>query len=303
MNTIVISLITLGVLGCLLAVILYLVAQKFKVYEDPRIDLVEAVLPGANCGGCGFPGCRGMAEACVKASSLDSLLCPVGGAATMGQIGEILGMAAAAGDPMVAVVRCNGTCGNRPKTTTYDGARSCQIIHNLYGGETGCMYGCLGCGDCVSVCKFDAIHMDPETGLPVVDEEKCVACGACANTCPKKVIEIRKKGLKDKRVFVSCINKDKGGVAKKACAAACIGCGKCQKACKFDAITVANNVAYIDYEKCKACGMCVAECPTGAIHATEPVMAVVEKIKAKKAAEAAAAKEAAAKAAAETTQA
>ena len=266
MNLIVISLITLGVIGCISAVVLYLAAQKFKVEEDPRIDEVEAVLPGANCGGCGKPGCRNFAEACVKADSLDNLLCPVGGSPTMAKVGEILGLAAVESEPMIAVVRCNGTCEHRPKTSHYDGARSCQIMHNLYAGETGCMYGCLGCGDCVAVCKFDAIHMNPETGLPEVDEDKCTACGACVKACPKNIIELRKKGPKGRRIFVSCVNKDKGGVARKACAVACIGCSKCEKECAFNAITISNNLAYIDYDKCRLCRKCVVVCPTNAIH-------------------------------------
>lgn len=266
MNLIVISLITLGAIGCISAVILYFVAQKFKVEEDPRIDQVVEVLPGANCGGCGYPGCKGFAEACVKADAMDGLLCPVGGAPTMTKVAEILGRAVVVSDPMIAVVRCNGTCANRPRQTEYNGAKSCQIAANLYGGETGCSFGCLGFGDCVNVCKFDAIHINAETGLPEVDEEKCTACGACAKACPKMVIELRKKGPKSRRVFVSCINKDKGAVARKACQAACIGCGKCAKECAFDAITIENNLAYIDYTKCRMCRKCVVACPTGAIH-------------------------------------
>lgn len=266
MNLILVSLIVLGLIGCLAAAILYFVAQKFNVEEDPRIGQVETALPGANCGGCGKPGCHAFAEACVKAETLDGLFCPVGGLATMTNVGEILGLTATATDPMIAVVRCNGTCSNRPRLTTYNGARSCQIIHNLYGGETGCMYGCLGCGDCVDACAFDAIHMNSETGLPEVDEEKCVSCGACVKACPKNIIELRKKGPKSRRIYVSCVNKDKGGVARKACSAACIGCGKCAKVCPFDAITIENNLAYIDYTKCRLCRKCVIECPTNAIH-------------------------------------
>lgn len=267
MELIVISLIVLGVTGLVSSVLLYFIAQKFKVEEDPRIDAVQEVLPGANCGGCGFAGCRSLAEACCKATSLDGLLCPVGGAPTMAKVGEILGMAASAAEPKVAVVRCNGTCDARPRTSEYDGAKSCRIMHNLYVGETACPFGCLGCGDCVAACQFGALSMDPETGLPVVDEEKCTSCGKCVAACPRGIIELRNKGPKGRRMVVECVNKDKGAVARKACMNACIGCGKCQKECQFDAITVENNVAYIDYTKCRLCRKCEAACPTGAIHA------------------------------------
>ena len=263
---ILIAVISLGAIGVIAAVLLYAASKKFEVYEDPRIAQVQDVLPAANCGGCGFPGCAGFAAACVKADSLDGLLCPVGGSAVMGQVASILGLEASAADPMVAVVRCNGTCQARPRTNQYDGVKSCAIASSLYGGETGCSFGCLGHGDCEVACPFDAIHVNPETGLPEVIEEKCTACGACVKACPKMIIELRKKGPKSRRIFVSCINKDKGGVAKKACANACIGCGKCFKECAFEAITIVNNLAYIDYTKCRLCRKCVAVCPTGAIH-------------------------------------
>lgn len=256
----------IAVLGLLLSVILYLVSEKFKVQEDPRIDEVEKVMPGANCGGCGFAGCRAFAEAAVKAPNLDNNYCPVGGNDVMKQVADILGFEVKEKAPMVAVVRCNGTCENRPKTNDYDGYASCKVKSTLYAGDTGCMFGCLGCGDCVAACNFGAISMDPATGLPVVDESKCTACGACAKACPKSVIEIRNKGPRGMRMYVSCVNKDKGPVAKKACSAACIGCGICAKTCTHDAITVENNVAYIDYTKCKLCRECEAVCPTGAIH-------------------------------------
>ncbi|GAF04742.1 Fe-S cluster domain-containing protein [Saccharicrinis fermentans] len=265
MNVVVITILTLGILGTVAALVLYFVAQKFKVFEDPRIDQVEEVLPAANCGGCGFPGCRAFAEALVKSDDISSLNCPVGGAETMGAAAAILGKEVAKSDPMLAVVRCNGTCENRPKTNHYDGATSCAVAASLYGGDTGCSYGCLGCGDCVEACNFDAMYMDEKTGLPVV-KDNCVACGACVDACPKDIIELRKRGPKERRIFVSCVNEDKGGVAKKACATACIGCGKCEKVCPFDAITVENNLAYIDYNKCKLCRKCVVVCPTHAIH-------------------------------------
>lgn len=263
--TIVYTIVSLSAIGTLSAVILYFVAQKFKVYEDPRIDDVEKALPGANCGGCGFAGCRAFAEACVKADELSGLFCPVGGNENMTSVAGILGKEAVAQTPKVAVVRCNGTCEHRPKTNHFDGAVSCAVASSLYAGETGCQYGCLGCGDCVTACDFDAIHMNPETGLPEVDDAKCVACGACVVACPKTLIELRKKGPKDRKIYVSCRNEDKGGVAKKACDVACIGCSKCFKVCAYDAITMGNNLAFIDADKCKLCRKCVTECPTNAI--------------------------------------
>lgn len=260
------TIISLSAIGVLAALILYVAAQKFKVFEDPRIDEVEEATPSANCGGCGYPGCRGFAEACVKAEDLSNLYCPVGGNDTMAQIASILGLEAAAKDPLVAVVRCNGTPEHRPHINQYDGAPSCSIAHSLYTGETGCQNGCLGLGECVEACTFDAIHMNPETGLPEVVDDKCTACGACITACPRDIIELRKKNKKDRKIFVSCVNTDKGGPARKSCNVACIGCGKCVKVCPFDAIVLENNLAYIDYDKCKLCRKCVTECPTNAIH-------------------------------------
>ena len=165
MNVILIAVISLGVIALVLAAILYVASKKFAVYEDPK-------------------------------------LCPVGGQPVMAKVADILGLAAAASEPMVAVVRCNGTCQNRPRINQYDSAKSCAIAASLYGGETGCSYGCLGCGDCVSACQFGAIRMNPETGLPEVDEAKCTACGACAKACPRNIIEIRPQGKKSRRVYV-----------------------------------------------------------------------------------------------------
>lgn len=265
MNLILIAVISLGAIGLVSAVILYGASKKFAVYEDPRIAQVNEVLPQANCGGCGYPGCAGFADACVKASSLDGLMCPAGGQSVMDQVAEILGMTAATAEPMLAVVKCNGSCEFRARVNKYDGPASCAIAASLYGGETGCSYGCLGCGDCVESCQFDAIFMNPETGLPEVIEDKCTACGACVKACPKNIIELRNKGKKSRRVFVSCVNKDKGAVTRKACSVGCIGCGKCVKTCTFEAITMTNNLAYIDFNKCKLCRKCVEVCPQNTI--------------------------------------
>ena len=259
------TILTLVAIGAAAAIILYFVAQKFKVYEDPRIDEVEEALPAANCGGCGFPGCRNFAETLVKTETWDDLFCPVGGNETMSKAASILGREAIEQAPRVAVVRCNGTPEFRPRVTKYDGAPTCAIAHSLYSGEGGCPFGCLGCGDCVVVCNFDAIHMDPDTDLPVVVDDKCTACGACVDACPRNIIELRKKNKKDRKIFVSCINEEKGAVAKKNCSVACIGCSKCFKVCPYEAITMENNKAFIDSEKCVLCRKCVPECPTNAI--------------------------------------
>ena len=184
----------------------------------------------------------------------------------MNKVSDILGMATTTAEPLIAVVRCNGTCEARPRTNVYDGAANCRIASALYKGDTDCSWGCLGHGDCVVACGFDAIHMNKDTLLPEVVEDKCVACGACVKACPKTIIELRKKGPKNRRIFVSCVNKDKGGVAAKACKSACIGCSKCFKECKFDAITMADNLSYIDHTKCRLCRKCVSVCPTHAIH-------------------------------------
>jgi Na+-translocating ferredoxin:NAD+ oxidoreductase RNF subunit RnfB len=264
-STILLTIIMLGALGLFAAVILYFVAQKFKITEDPRIDIVTEALPGVNCGGCGFSGCRAFAEVLVKSDSMEGLNCPVGGAATMNSVAVILERQAVAVEPKVAVVRCNGTPENCTRTSFYDGAVNCRVAHALYGGNTNCQYGCLGCGDCVAACKFDAMYMDPVTQLPVIIDEKCVSCGACVKACPRNIIELRKRNKKERKIYVSCVNKDKGGPARRACQVACIGCGKCVKVCPYDAITMVDNLAFIDSFKCKLCRKCAPECPTGAI--------------------------------------
>ena len=266
MNQIILlTIITLVAIGAAAAIILYFVAQKFKVFEDPRIDQVEDVLPSANCGGCGFAGCRNFAEALVNTEAWDDLFCPVGGNDTMADAAAILGKEAIEQAPRVAVVRCNGTPEFRPRVTRYNGAPSCAVVHSLFAGEGGCPHGCLGEGDCVVVCDFDAIHMNPVTGLPEVVDDKCTACGACVDACPREIIELRKKNKKDRKIFVSCINEEKGAPAKKNCSVACIGCSKCFKVCPYEAITMDNNLAIIDSDKCKLCRKCMPECPTDSI--------------------------------------
>lgn len=264
-NMILTAVLVLGAIGAFFAVVLYFVAQKFKVEENPLIDEVADVLPGANCGGCGFAGCRSLAEAFVKQGNMDGLSCTAGGSAVAEKVAAILGCVAEAKDPEVAVVRCNGTCSNITKRNQYDGLEDCAFASSLYVGESGCAFGCLGLGNCVKVCQFGALSIDPETGIATVDDEKCVACGACVKACPRGIIQLRKKGEENRCVYVACNNKDKGADAMKVCKTSCIGCGKCAKNCPHSAITMDKNLAHIDDSLCQQCMKCVEDCPRHAI--------------------------------------
>lgn len=279
-NLILTAVLVLGIIGLILGVVLFLVAKKFSVEEDPRVVKITELLPGANCGGCGYPGCAAFVEACVSKGSLKNMKCTVCDNDSMEKIAQLLGTQADVGQEKVAVVRCDGTCDNRPRLVQYDGVKLCSVAHMTSGGDTGCFYGCLGCGDCVSVCRFDAIKMNPVTGLPEVDQDKCTACGLCVSACPRSIIELRNKNKSGRRVYVSCVSKDKGAVARKACAVACIGCGKCFDVCPFQAIVMSDNLAYIDPDLCKLCRKCVEVCPQNIIKAVNfperKVVATVE---------------------------
>jgi len=264
-DSILFTIASLSGLGFTAAFVLYVVASKFKVYENPKIGKVEEMLPGANCGGCGYPGCRPFAELLVDSDDITDFHCPVGGNEVMGEVATYLGKTVTEKDPMVAVLLCHGTCEARPRINEYDGAKSCKISAMTFGGDTGCEFGCDGHGDCVVVCDFDALHMDPVTNLPVVNTDNCTACNACVIECPKDLFELRPKKKRDLKIYVACRNEDKGGIAKRACSNACIGCSKCFDVCPKDAITMENNLAYIHADLCTLCRKCVVVCPTECI--------------------------------------
>ena len=251
-------------IGIAAAVLLFIVAKKFYIYEDPRIDKIESLLPGANCGGCGMKGCRDFATACTKATSLEGFSCPSSNKDTLIKIANIVGLAPVESVSRIAILKCNGTCENRPKTSNYVGVRKCAIEATLFSGETECIYGCLGCGDCIEVCPYEALSMNQQTGMPVVNTNKCVGCGKCVRACPRSLFELTDK-RSSKLVYVGCMNKDKGALAMKVCKTSCIGCGKCVRTCKHEAIIVNENLAHIDTKKCVGCEECISACPRNSI--------------------------------------
>lgn len=249
------------------AVVLYIVSQKFYVEENPKIDDIESLLPGVNCGACGKAGCRDFATSCVKAdtNAFQGLYCPVGGKPVMDKVAQELGFTAVEKEATLAVLKCNGTCQNAPDKIEYTGMKSCRMAARISVGKSGCPNGCLRFGDCAIACQFDAIHIDPATGIPVVDATKCTSCGACVKMCPRHLYEIRPIGADGKRVYVACSNQQKGALARKNCKAACIACLKCTKIC--DDVKVEHNLSYIPSSvSAEKYGQELADaCPTSAI--------------------------------------
>lgn len=266
MDSTLLSAIVLGAIGAVAAAVLYAAARRFRVEEDPRIEQIESLLPGANCGGCGKSGCHDFACACAAATTMEGLNCPGAAPDVMARIAEVAGLGAVQAERHVAVLKCAGVAGCRPRAAHYEGPAECAALAVLGSGEGLCAYGCLGLGDCVASCKFGALSMDAETGLPVIDGEACTGCGACAARCPRGVIVMRPRGPRGMRVWVACSNPRKGAVAVRECKAACIGCGKCVRACPHGAIELDGGMARIDPHKCRLCRKCVDTCPTDAIH-------------------------------------
>jgi Na+-translocating ferredoxin:NAD+ oxidoreductase RNF subunit RnfB len=245
-----------AVFGAILAV----ASKIFAVHRDPRVEQILAALPGANCGGCGLPGCQGYAEAAVRQGKAPAV-CPPGGHEVAKKVAEILGTEAHEVVPKVAVVHCAGGKSNSVERLAYDGIMDCRAAMLIGGSPKVCVFGCLGLWTCRDVCPFNAVTLDDE-GIVHIDRAACTGCGNCVAACPVKIIELVSADMK---VHVKCSSHDKGPAAKKVCQVACIACQLCVKKCPQDAISMDDNLAVIDYSKCTNCGICAAVCPTKAI--------------------------------------
>jgi len=255
------SVLSMGGIGLFFSILIALANKKLHVEEDPRIGQIAELLPNANCGACGYAGCAAFAQALVIGGvSVNN--CPVSSADIKTMIAQILGVNVETGERQVAVVFCTGGDGIVAQKAEYHGIATCAAANLVGGGERACLYGCLGLGDCVRACPFDAIHMD-EKRLPVVDREKCTGCGNCVAACPRGVIELHPIS---RHVFVLCKNEDSPKVARNVCKNACIGCGICERAVNGQGFKVVNNLARVDHQVyTKELVLPTEKCPTKCI--------------------------------------
>ncbi len=253
------AILVLLIVGVVSAIVLVIASKFLFVPNDERVDKLVEVLPSANCGACGYAGCTDYAVA-VSAGTAELGLCTPGGNSVSAAMAEIMGVPPVSVEAKSAVVRCRGSLDARTDKYDYAGVKNCAGAAMLFKGSSACPYGCLGYGDCKTVCAFDAIVV--ENGVAVIDKQNCTGCGMCSKVCPKGIIEIRP--MKETAV-VLCVNADKGALTRKTCSNGCIGCTKCFRVCEFGAVTMKDNFAYIDHEKCTGCDKCVAGCPTKAI--------------------------------------
>jgi len=260
-DLIIISVAAMGGLGLFFAIVLAIASEKLKVKEDPRVLQINEALPGLNCGACGQAGCHDLAEKIAAQGNLDGLSCPPGGAEVIEAIAEILGITAETGVKKRAVVKCGGTKELAGDRGQYHGIKSCAAEELVGGGHKTCSYGCLGHGDCVKVCPFDAMVMG-QNGLPKIDEAKCTACGLCVEACPRQIIELVPC---NNRIIVSCNSRDKGVVVRKACKVGCIACNLCVKNAA-EGYIIEDNLAKVKYDKGdQAAEPGVAKCSTKCI--------------------------------------
>ncbi len=262
---ILIAIALLGGLALVFGLVLAGASKAFYVEVDPRLEKLNECLPGANCGGCGYPGCGGYAEAVLNGEAPIGK-CASGGTDCAVAMGEIMGVKADAVARKVALVKCSGqriydeegkqTHGAKLKGN-YEGFKDCLAASKVGGrGHLVCKFGCLGFGSCTKACKYDAIHV--VDGVAKVDSEKCVGCMSCAAVCPRQLIVPVEY---DKHVLVACNSHAKGAVTVRGCSQGCVGCGLCKKICPNEAITIEKNLCVIDYSKCDSCGLCATVCP------------------------------------------
>jgi len=254
MEAVYIAVFFVTVTGIICAAVLCVASKLMHVKVDERIAALQEILPGVNCGVCGYPGCSGYAKALLSGGAKTNL-CTPGGSGVLVKISGILGVEAGTIERKTAIVSCNGDYNTQKKKMEYKGIRSCEAAKALYGGENLCAFGCLGYGDCRNACPVSAICM--ENSLAHIIAEKCSGCGLCVKACPNNLILVVKAG---KQALVACKNIEKGAVTRKKCVSGCIACTKCVKECPEGAITMADNLARIDYEKCTGCGHCINVC-------------------------------------------
>ena len=259
MSVIITAIISVTVIGAICAILLNVASQLMYVKVDLRVAQLNDIMPGANCGACGYPGCEGFSVA-LAAGEAKANLCTPGGPELLVKISEILGIETGSIEAKIAVIRCLGSDDAQQKKMDYKGLQSCAGANQLYGGQCACGFGCLGYGDCKIVCPSDAICM--ESGLAHIIKNLCTGCGLCVKACPNKLITMESAEIP---VLVACINTEKGAVVRKKCKYGCIACTKCVKECPDGAITMADNLAVIDYAKCSGCGKCVDVCMTKCI--------------------------------------
>ena len=262
MTGILTAVLVLSLLGAAFGLLLIGAGKIFEMPSNPIRDQVRSALPGANCGGCGYAGCDALADA-IAAGKAPVSTCPVGGVAVAAQIAQIMGVDVAPQQQrMVATVVCQGSLDRCKTKFTYHGIQDCRAAALVNDGNRACKYACLGLGTCVRTCQFDAIHIDPHTGIAKVNPDRCQSCGACVKACPKQVLSLQPETLP---VRLLCRAAEEGFLVSDNCKIGCVGCELCKAACKFGAVTIVNHLPVIDREKCTGCMMCAEACPNGAL--------------------------------------
>lgn len=270
MNELLLGMTVLGSIGLVVGLVLAIANKKLSVEKNPLVEKIRAVLPGADCGACGFAGCDAFAEA-VAEGKAPANGCVAGGASVAVAVGKVLGVKVDTTERKVARLHCQGTSAVAKKKAEYNGVDTCAAAHLISLGDKACPFGCLGLGDCVAACPFDALHIG-ENGLPVTDIDKCTGCGECVKACPRGILELVPVS---RTTVISCSSHDFGPTVKKYCTVGCIGCTLCEKKCPQHTIHMDNQLAVIDYANCDNCGVCIEVCPTKAIIRVEGRVAVV----------------------------